>query len=289
MEKEKLSDKDTNEYYFLKEFVEAIKWRFMSPLYFYFTTSLIIINWDFFYTLLFVKQEFIYEHTGKFKIEYLSSMYDFSYFWIWSKITLLPFISAFLFIYVFHFISIKFYEKHKMNKIEEDNIDKKVSLKVREINYFKNLTKWWNNKFNTINQNKVNYNENEFYNSWIDLDGEKVEILEWSYNKSELLYYTEYDQYISWLESFKEDKSNKIKSFLESWSNQYTHKIVEDLYSYIGYFSEDEIKEILLWFTKNSQIIPDDDVKDFISAIYNKDSEYLNGTDIEKIEEFLKS
>lgn len=263
------SENNDNEKYFLKEFLEAIKWRFFTPLYFYFTTSLIFINWKFFYTLLFVDQKLLLLKTWFLKVNYLSWMYNFHLFSTWLKLFILPFLSAFLFIFVFHWVSIKFYRRHKMNKIAEDEVDKNVSIIDRENKYFKKLKDWWNKKEEDKknNKNEIEYWKNEIFNSWIDNEEEQVKILDWFYNKSELLYNTEYNQYVSWLKIFEEDKKDKINSLINSWSFQNTHSAVSYLEEFRNFLSDNEVIIIIKALKENSQIIPDDNVKDFIYGV----------------------
>lgn len=283
-----------------KDLTEIIKERVFSPMYFYFFIAWIITNWKFVYSFLFLDPEFIFKNYNIDKINYLVNFYKisslFDFWWSFCQLFLIPAVSSFVFVWWLSKVSENFYEKteeHKQNKRVinkwiEFQEEKKIKLKLHYIN--EKFEKDKEEVSKDIQSNKILYNDNNEFNQWFDNnDDEKVIIWELEFYKSDVLYNTDYESYKIALNEWKTEKKWKIKNFLNSWNFKNTHNAVEELNSYIWYFTEDEIKEILLWFTKNSQIISDEDVKNFISEIYDKENIKLDKKEIEKIEKFLQS
>jgi hypothetical protein len=93
-----------------------------------------------------------------------------------------------------------------------------------------------------------------------------------------------------WIELFKlpkETLDEKINNFIESRSFSNTHRAVEELSEYSKFLSDKNIIDILYAVTVNSQIISDDDVKQFINDIFEPNKEIINSELKNEIERFL--
>lgn len=198
-----------------KDISEIFKERVFSPMYFYFIIAWVITNWEFVYSILFLKQDFLYKSESLLKIEYLESFYSFN---LWSpmiisifKLFLIPAVSSFVFVWWLSKISESFYEKteeHKQNKRVinkwiEFQEDKKIKLKLYYIN--QKLEKEKKEISKDISISSIDYQDNQEFNDWFDEINDIVKIWDIEYLASESLFNNDPEAYKEKLKSWKDE------------------------------------------------------------------------------------
>lgn len=194
---------------FFKTTGKILEERIFSPMYFYFIISRVLWNWKFVYVLLFVDQSNLMRE----KLDLMTSFYTFDSCWSF-LLTLLhlllwPLFTTWLAIQPLTWLSneiTKYYEKkQQVKRIEIHSLQfKETILKAAE-------EKQQQEK--EARKLKIDYDPSSKFNEWInqtfDPSGWKgIQIGEVTvFPVSEALYYTDYDAYISLLESYKNDIS----------------------------------------------------------------------------------
>lgn len=260
-----------------KDLSEIVRERVFSPMYFYFIIAWVITNWKFAYALIFLTPEFIYSSQKTDKITFLSGFYSME---LWlpfihsvSQLLLIPAISTFVIVWWFSHASEKFYEKtekHKQNKRAikraiEYTEDKVIKLKL---NYAKEaFDKQENALIKKIDNSSIAYKDNDNFNRWFDdANGDRVQISDLEFYKSEILYYTDFESYKSALNEWKTIKDSKINDFQKSKNSEMLLELVD----YADYFDDDEVKKVLSVVTEQPLIVNEEN-KDFIYKLLNKE------------------
>lgn len=193
----------------LDRVVDITHERLFSPMYFYFFTAWIVINWPFVYTLLFIDNDFLWQNQGQMKVEYLAHMYSNELIWplYWSALYLviLPAIAAFAAIWWFSRLSEMFhkrYEEHQMNKrviLREIEYREKVGFakQQREV------------RDQELDKKDIKYEDNDDYNQSLDNSQATPVISGISYRPSEVLYNTDYQAYKEGLEEYNDYQVQK--------------------------------------------------------------------------------
>jgi hypothetical protein len=88
--------------------------------------------------------------------------------------------------------------------------------------------------------------------------------------------------------SFENTNNYDVNDIINSGNYAMTHSAVAALDVYKNYFSDEEILNILEAVINNSQIIPDEDVQQFINDIFEPKKHLLEEETKNKIEYFLK-
>lgn len=287
---------------FLKEnynnLSEVIKERVFSPMYFYFIIAWIITNWQFVYAFFFLDPKFIFESQKTDKISLLESFYSMD---LWlpaicsiGKLVVIPAISAFVIVWWFSKLSEAFYEKtekHKQNKRAikkaiEYTEEKVIKLKI---SYAKEaFDKQENVIIKRIENATMAYNENIEFNTWFDdTNGDKVQIGDLEFFKSEILYYTDFESYRSALNEWRSAKEEKITNFINPKNISKIHDIFLELQEYSNYLTNSEIQSILEYANNNPKVLTDDDVKQFISDLFEAKKETLEKEMRESLESLI--
>ncbi len=120
----------------MKEILSSIKSVFKdrigSPMYVTFMISWIIWNWSFVYTLIFVDENFLFEHSDKMKLDYLINLYDWPGWTSWGHLFLGPIVSTVLIVYLFSIFDIKILCKCESDKIAKRRLMNKLKLAEAE-------------------------------------------------------------------------------------------------------------------------------------------------------------
>lgn len=287
---------------FLKEnynnLSEVIKERVFSPMYFYFIIAWIITNWQFLYAFFFLDPKFVFESQKTDKISFLESFYSMD---LWlpaicsvAKLVVIPAISAFIIVWWFSKLSEAFYEKtekHKQNKRAikkaiEYTEEKVIKLKI---SYAKEaFDKQENVIIKRIENATMAYNENIEFNTWFDdTNGDKVQIGDLEFFKSEILYYTDFESYRLALNEWRSAKEEKINNFINQKNISKIHDIFLELQEYSNYLTNSEIQLILEYTNNNPKVLTDEDVKQFISDLFEAKKETLEKEIRENLESLI--
>lgn len=265
-----------------KDLAEIVKERVFSPMYFYFIIAWVITNWKFSYSLVFLAPEFIYETEKISKITYLTKFYSAELWWPLicsaSQLLIIPAASTFFIVWCLSKASEKFYEKtekHKQNKRAikkaiEYTEEKVVKLKL---NYAREaFEKEENVLIKKIDNASIAYKDNDEFNSWFDdTNGDKVEISNLEFYKSEILYYTDFEAYKWALNEWRTAKEWKLKVLAEKKTNTSLSELVE----YIDYLTDAEAKGVFDVVIKAPSIL-NDETRDVFWRLYEKKSYILN-------------
>lgn len=116
---------------------------------------------------------------------------------------------------------------------------------------------------------------------WVNINGNQILLIEVEDEK----FVVEVEQ--REIISFENTKNYNVNNLINSGSYAMTHSAVASLSPYKNYFSDEEIINIFEAIEKNSQIIPDEDVQQFISDLYEPKKHIVNEELKTQIENFL--
>jgi len=187
---------------------EVLTERVFRPMYFYFIISWSIINWKFLYVFLFGNEEIIIEQKSILKVEYLSSLYQWS---SWLEIgcsllflLILPAISAFVVVWWLSLLSEKFFEKNEQYKLNILSIKRRLEYK-NKVDYAKEQRAIRDAE---SDKKDIRYEDNAEFNDDFDSLSEDVVLAGTNFKPSEVLYNNDYDLYVEALREFKEKQND---------------------------------------------------------------------------------
>lgn len=125
---------------FIKPIEEYVKEKLSSPFYVTFIISWCLWNWEVFYITFFVDSDLLFESFKMLKIEYIDELYLCDSFWtfVWcfSRLLILPLLSASLIVFVMPYLTILFYDKSletdRKQKFLKEQADKKLLEQMEE-------------------------------------------------------------------------------------------------------------------------------------------------------------
>jgi hypothetical protein len=131
---------------------------------------------------------------------------------------------------------------------------------------------------------KINPNitEDSIVDYWVGINGNQILLIEIHDEK----FVVEIEQ--REIISFENTNNYDVNDIINSGNYAMTHSAVAALDVYKNYFSDEEILNILEAVINNSQIIPDEDVQQFINDIFEPKKHLLEEETKNKIEYFLK-
>lgn len=114
--------------------------KLTSPFWGAFVISWLIWNWKIWYVTVFIDSDLLLQEKGLLKMDYIYSLYKsdiiFDLFISFLRLIILPFLSAWFFIFIFPLITHRFYEK----SLESDN-ENKIAKNRKDEEYFKTVGK----------------------------------------------------------------------------------------------------------------------------------------------------
>lgn len=165
-------------------------------------------------------------------------------------------------------------KKHQNIKVVKDFEEfKQESISSIYDEYFINKLKESVNP-NITAENIIDY--------WVSINGNQILLIEIENEK----FVVEVEQ--REIVSFENTKNYDINDLINSGSYAMTHSAVATLNSYKNYFSDEETINILEAIEENSQIIPDEDVQQFISDIFEPKKHIISDELKIIVENFLK-
>lgn len=191
-----------------KNVSEVFTERVFRPMYFYFIISWAIINWKFLYVFLFGNEEIIIEQKSILKIEYLTSLYQWS---SWLEIgcsllslLILPAISSFVVVWWLSRLSEKFFEKNEQYKFNILSIKRKLEYK-NKVDHAKEQRAIRDAE---SDKKDIRYEDNAEFNDDFDSVSDDVVLAGANFKPSEVLYNNDYDLYLEALREFKEKQND---------------------------------------------------------------------------------
>ncbi len=188
---------------------EVLTERVFRPMYFYFIISWSVINWKFLYVFLFGNEEIIIEQKSILKVEYLSSLYQWS---SWLEIgcsllflLILPAISTFIVVWWLSLLSEKFVKKNEAHKERIKSV-KKLILEKEKF-YFENEMVQLREL--EAKKQQIKYEDNLEYNDYLDGLQDNIVIGNITILPSRALYENDYGAYKVGLDEFKENESQE--------------------------------------------------------------------------------
>lgn len=187
---------------------EVLTERVFRPMYFYFIISWSIINWKFLYVFLFGNEEIIVEQKSILKVEYLSSLYEWS---SWQEasysllfLVVLPAISAFVVVWWLSLLSEMFFEKNEQYKLNISSIKRRLEYK-NKVDFAKEQRAIRDAE---SDKKDIRYEDNAEFNDDFDSVSEDVVLAGANFKPSEVLYNNDYDLYVEALKEFNEKQKD---------------------------------------------------------------------------------
>lgn len=187
---------------------EVLTERVFRPMYFYFIISWSIINWKFLYVFLFADEKIIVEQKSILKVEYLSSLYEWS---SWQEtsyslffLVVLPAISAYLVVWWLSLLSEMFFEKNEQYKLNILSIKRRLEYK-NKVDFAKEQRAIRDAE---ADKKDIRYEDNAEFNDDFDSVSEDVILAGANFKPSEVLYNNDYDLYVEALKEFNEKQKD---------------------------------------------------------------------------------
>lgn len=192
-----------------KNLSEVIRERLFSPMYSYFIIAWLITNRKFIYVLFSTDENIILSTKKILKVEFLSQFYNFNTFEFWilslSKLIIIPAISAFIAVWWLTILSENFYKKYKQHKQNKRIIDREL-IYEEKVKIAKSEKEIRDIEFD---KKSIKYEDNDYFNDFIDEFSERVIVGGIEMRPSEVLYNNDYEAY---KEQFEEWKAENTKS-----------------------------------------------------------------------------
>lgn len=187
--------------------VDITRERLFSPMYFYFLTAWVIINWQFVYTLLFIENDFIWQTQHQTKIVYLTQMYSSEWLFplLWSSVHLVvaPALTSFVAVWWLTMLSEVFYERYERHQMNKRVIAREIEYKEK-VSFFRSQREVREQEL----ENKIKYESNTEYNDQIDASNPGVEVNGIAMTPSEVLYKTDYVAYKTGLDEYESEQAD---------------------------------------------------------------------------------